>query len=149
MLVGHVGGDDNPNHIDATLVVSMANWIMAELVRVLHDLSIEDAQRLVESLAERRTPLIWQGKNVKRVLDPRMSLPDRILLLAATTSDEVETEELLRWCDYDNRSYFFTLIRDLHSKRMLELADDEKSVEILPPGAKKVSKILEKYQTQD
>jgi hypothetical protein len=36
--VGHVGGDVDPNHMDATLVVSICNWIMAELIRVLHQL---------------------------------------------------------------------------------------------------------------
>ena len=36
--VGHAGEDVNSNHMDATLVLSMCNWIMAELVRVFHAL---------------------------------------------------------------------------------------------------------------
>jgi hypothetical protein len=31
--VGHVGGDVDSNHMDATFVVSITNWILAELVR--------------------------------------------------------------------------------------------------------------------
>lgn len=33
--VGHVGGDVDPNHMDAVCVLQIAKWIMAELVRVL------------------------------------------------------------------------------------------------------------------
>ena len=35
--VGHVGGDVDPNLMDATAVYSMASWILAELVRVFHN----------------------------------------------------------------------------------------------------------------
>ena len=34
--VGHVGGDVGPNHMDAVLVVGMAKWILAELIRLFH-----------------------------------------------------------------------------------------------------------------
>src|SRR5690348_16230428 len=36
--VGHVGGDVDPNYMDSMAVLSMANWILAELVRVFHSL---------------------------------------------------------------------------------------------------------------
>ena len=36
--VGHVGGDVNPNLMDARVVVEMSKWVMADLVRVFHDL---------------------------------------------------------------------------------------------------------------
>src|SRR5437868_1963365 len=64
--VGHVGGDVDPNHMDATVVLGMVNWIMAELVRVLHQLPIEDAQKVVDQLVERRIPIVWQIGDVKR-----------------------------------------------------------------------------------
>jgi len=70
--VGHVGGDVDSNHMDATFVVSASNWVLAELVRVFHNLSIGEAQQLVDAIAERRVPLIWQGMQVKRVLDPKI-----------------------------------------------------------------------------
>ena len=31
--VGHVGGDVDPNHMDATGVLAQCNWVMGELVR--------------------------------------------------------------------------------------------------------------------
>ena len=41
--VGHVGGDVDPNQQDSTLVVAMSQWIMAELVRVFHNVDVETA----------------------------------------------------------------------------------------------------------
>src|SRR5579872_2946690 len=48
--VGHVGGDVDPSHMDASFVLSSCSWTMAELVRVYHNLSTKDAQQVVESL---------------------------------------------------------------------------------------------------
>src|ERR1043166_3631468 len=67
--VGHTGGDVDPNHMDAVAVLSMTNWVTAELVRVFHGLNTAEAQDLVDGLAERRIPLVWQGPDTRRVLD--------------------------------------------------------------------------------
>src|SRR5690606_40202019 len=50
--VGHVGGDVNPNHMDATLVLSSSKWIMSELVRVFHDVSTEVASHAIDSIVD-------------------------------------------------------------------------------------------------
>ena len=140
--VGHVGGDVDPNHMDATLVVSMANWTMAELVRVFHNFSIDDAQALVDNLAERRIPLVWHGSNVKRVLNPAMALKDQILLLISSGAGKVSINDLLDWCEYKNRVYFRRIVRELHYKRLVELSKDASFVELLPPGFVYVSNLL-------
>ena len=69
--VGHAGGDVDPNHIDATLVVATCNWIMAELVRVFEELPISEAQTLVDRLVEYTCPIIWQNDEVKRIFTER------------------------------------------------------------------------------
>jgi len=38
--VGHVGGDVDPNYMDATMVVGAVKWIMGELTRVFHSVSV-------------------------------------------------------------------------------------------------------------
>src|SRR6266508_6021460 len=57
--VGHVGGDVDPNFMDATAVVVMSKWIVAELIRVFHAVPVEEAQGLVDSLVERTLPVVW------------------------------------------------------------------------------------------
>ena len=96
--VGHVGGDVDPNHMDAIFVLSSSSWILAELVRVYHNLSTREAQQLVDTLVERRIPLIWEGENMRRVLDPNISLKSQLLLLLSTApGGNALTGDLLKW----------------------------------------------------
>jgi hypothetical protein len=142
--VGHAGGDVDPNHMDAVFVMSSCSWVMAELVRVFHNVTTAEAQRVVDGLVERRTPLLWIGEDMKRVLDPKMSLPDQVLVLASTSPDRVQSTDLLKWTDYKNPTYFRKLLRELHKKRLIELSTDETTVLLLPPGDKIASAVIAK-----
>jgi len=140
--VGHAGGDVDPNHMDATVVLSMCNWIMAELVRVLHSLDIREAQELVDILAERQIPLVWQIGDIKRLLDPDLSLRNQVLILLATSASPVETEKLREWTTYQNKAYFSKLLRLLDKERLIYLEPKARTAQILPPGAAIVEKLL-------
>ena len=140
--VGHAGGDVDSNHMDATLVLGMSNWIMAELVRVFHATLIEDAQALVDALADRRIPLVWEGGAMRRVLDPNMKLWEQIVILAASKSGVILTADLYDWTGYTNKSYFIKTLRELHGKRWIELSKDETSLEVLPPGSDQAAQIV-------
>ena len=144
--VGHVGGDVDPNHMDSVAVLTTANWIMAELVRVLHQLpSMDDAQAVVDALAERRIPLIWQDGDTKRVLDPKMSLPEQVLVLLAAGSGPTPADNLLAWTECSGRSYLNKLLRRLHKSREVEFNEQNDEVQILPPGSKRAEEVIAKY----
>lgn len=140
--VGHVGGDVNPNHMDAIAVLSMCNWVMGELVRVFHGLEVGEAQRVVDALAEIRIPAVWSDGQKKRTLQPNLKLPEQLLLLIATTLPDVSSGELLNWSEAKNKAYFRALLRRLHTQRLIEFDEVSDKILILPPGAKKVQEIL-------
>jgi hypothetical protein len=144
--VGHVGGDVDPNHMDATAVLSMCSWVMAELVRVLHGLSTEEAQELVDALVERRIPLVWHGSEMKRVLDPNLHLKDQLLLLIASSATSVSVDDLFSWLGYREKPYFMRLLRKMHADRIVELSGNESSVQLLPPGSAEVERIVTKHR---
>jgi hypothetical protein len=144
--VGHVGGDVDSNHMDATFVASVSNWILAELVRVFHNLSIEGAQQLVDAIAERRVPLIWHGGDVKRVLNPKIEVRDQLLLLIATSPGKTDVKDLRTWTEYKNATRFMDLLKQLHKARLIEFYEAESKVEILPPGSLLASKISDSYR---
>ena len=146
--VGHTGGDVDPNHMDATFVLTNCNWVMGELVRVYHNLSTVEATKLVDGLVERRIPLIWEGQGMRRVLDPDMKLPEQILVLLATSTGPVNAADLLAWTGYHNSTYFKKLLRQMHGKRHVELASDESTVQILPPGSESAANIVRKTRAQ-
>jgi hypothetical protein len=140
--VGHVGGDVDPNHMDAVAVLSICNWIMGELVRVYHGLSVHEAQEVVDALAEMRIPAVWSDGSVKRVLQPTLVLPDQALLLIATSLPSVTFSELLIWTEATNRQYFLKILRGLHKKRFIEFEESSGLIRILPPGTQYVQQLV-------
>ncbi|MCF8031793.1 MAG: hypothetical protein K9K66_00620 [Desulfarculaceae bacterium] len=140
--VGHVGGDVDPDFMDSNAVVSMASWIMAELIRVFHGVSTDEAQQLVDSLVERTTPLVWVSGGVRRVLNPKLSLQDQTLALLCSCSGTTKRGDLLRWTDCKNHTYYKKLLRTMHRERLIEFDETKDEITILPPGAKEASRLI-------
>jgi hypothetical protein len=141
--VGHVGGDVDPNHADAEAVLSMANWIMAELVRVFHGVSLAEAQAAVDSLVERRHPLVWQVEDTKRVLDPKLNKADQSLVLLYSEPGWVEAEKLLAWVEYSSQStYKKNVLKTLHDRRLIEFDQVQARARITPLGVRRVEQEL-------
>jgi hypothetical protein len=132
--VGHVGGDVDPNHMDSVVVLSMCNWIMGELVRVFHNVSVIEAQAMVDAIAEARIPIIWTKGNLKRVLNPKLSLDEHILLLTSSSVPSTSSQLLKEWVEYGNSTRFKKALRALHKQRLIEFDESTDNVEILPPG---------------
>ncbi|OOG43033.1 hypothetical protein [Polaromonas sp. A23] len=144
--VGHVGGDVDSNHMDSAAVLAIAGWIMCELVRVLHSMSTKDAQQVVDALATRRIPLVWDGANgMRRVLDPKVQLKDQVLLLLGEGT-EIGVTDLIAWTGATNKAYFKKLLRELADTRMIELAADESTATILPPGSVRIEGVIQSHE---
>lgn len=134
--VGHVGGDVDPNHMDAVYALVASKWIVADLVRAYHGTDTTTATSIVEALIDREVPLIWQINGVKRVLDPRMGAEDRVLLLLYGSVAPVPEDQLRHWVNYANTSRFRSaVLRKLHREVMIHY-DDEKRTAVLSPIGK-------------
>lgn len=140
--VGHTGGDVNPDLMDSSVVVSIASWILAEMVRVLHGISTEEAQKIVDDLAEKKFPLVWKSGEIRRVLNPNLSLKEQVLLLLCSCSTKISVNLLYSWTEHKSRSYFNKIIRHLHNNRFIEFYDNKGEIEILPPGAQYIEKFI-------
>jgi hypothetical protein len=133
--VGHVGGDVDPNLMDATLVYSMASWILADLIRVFHTVKTTEAQAAVDGLVERKTPLIWSPGTAKRVLDVNLSAADQTLLLLHQALGWASEAELVSSIEYSNPSaYRSKILMRLHKDRMIEFDKAGKRAHISPKG---------------
>ncbi|MFC1947020.1 hypothetical protein ACFLXY_03765 [Chloroflexota bacterium] len=105
--VGHLSGDANPSLTDSTLILSLADWILTELYRIVYSVSLDEAQYIVNNLIKRKMLLIHKIGNIKRVLDPALTIRDQTLLLLYNTMPESMTDEELLVCiEYKNKSYF-------------------------------------------
>lgn len=143
--VGHVVGDVDPDFMDSSAVVSVASWILAELVRVFHNIGTDDAQRVVAELTERRLPLVWQSGELRRVLKPDLPLQSQVLLLLASSPTKTRADELLRWTGYKGKPYFTRLLRQMHETRLIEFDEANGEVELLPPGANEATDIATRH----
>jgi hypothetical protein len=134
--VGHTGGDVDSNFMDSTVVVAMVKWIVAELVRVFHDVSITEAQTIVDSLAEVTLPMVWSEGGMKRVLDPNIPLKKQILMLVGSTPSKTKRADLERWIEPKTEGYLSRALHELHSTRHIEFDETDGLIQILPPGVK-------------
>jgi hypothetical protein len=141
--VGHVGGDVNPNHMDARAVVEMAKWIMAELIRVFHGLDTTEATAVVEALVERTVPIVWEVQGRRRVLDPKLSKGDQTLLVLYASSGPILDRDLAGWVEHSNLSvYRRDVLRPAHRSRLIEYDEPSGRVYLSPKGVAYVEEKL-------
>ncbi len=133
--VGHAGSEVDPNHMDATIVLYAAKWLVAELVRMLHTLSVDEATAIVEALIERETPWVWTQGDKKRLLRTDMTWKQQTVVLLLTEPDEVSEHELFRWLEHPRLANFRSeVLKPLHKARQIDYDTGTRAVTLLPPG---------------
>jgi hypothetical protein len=133
--VGHVGGDVDPNHMDARYVLESSKWVMAELVRVFHDVEPKEATQTVDNLVDRTVPVVWDTGNAKRVLRTGLSYKEQTLLLLYSSAGPVLEKDLFGWVEHSNSSaYRRDVLRKAHQERLLEFDESSAEVQLSPTG---------------
>ena len=141
--VGHVGGDVDPSHMDALCVLHMSKWIVAELVRVLHHRSVEEATEIVDSLVDRETPLIWQVGGKRRVLDVSLSMKEKMMVLLHASAGPMTDTDIVAFIEHSNPSAFRRdVLRPAHKARLIEYDENAGMVTISPLGIEQAEQIL-------
>ena len=140
--VGHVGGDVDPNYMDSSLVLSTTNWVVSELIRVLHGVSLEEAQRIVSQLNSHKSPAVWVSSSTRRVLAASLKLNEQILLLVGSHEVSTKFDDLVAWVE-SSKGYVKRIVNKMHNSRLVEFSNED-TIEILPPGIEKVDQILRK-----
>lgn len=136
--VGHVGGDVAPNQQDSTVVVAMSQWIMAELVRVFHNVDLDTAAVAVETLVERAIPLIWEVDGTLRVLNPSLRAREKSLAVLYSAG-RMRAGELAKAIEYRNLSQFRSkVLGKAHAEKLLNLDRGTDMVVLSPVGARYV-----------
>ncbi len=77
----HVNPEVSPSYIDATLAVSIAQWILAEMIRVYSEREPEEISRLIQGLVDRKLPIVEEIAGVPIILETGVSAHDSILIL--------------------------------------------------------------------
>jgi hypothetical protein len=146
--VGHAGGDVDPNEMDATAVLYMSKWLVAEVVRVLHTLTTTEAAEIVEALIERQVALVWTSGDKKRVLKTGLTWKQNTLLLMLSETGDVPEADLFRWIEHKSLPAFRRdVLRPGHKARLWEYDADDRTVRLLTPGVEAAEQIVHELAT--
>jgi hypothetical protein len=115
----------------------------SELVRLFHNVHVDEAARVVEALADRTLPIVWSVGGKLRVLDPRMRAKERTLVLLYNSTTPVPEADLVRWVEHSNAAVFRRdVLKVAHREKLLEYDVVERTVEISPLGIQYVETVI-------
>ena len=144
--VGHVGGDVSPNRMDATAVLAMSKWVVAELIRVFHGTDTATATAIVDALVEREVAVVWHVAGRRRLLDTKLPKRDQALLLLYSSAQPVDANTLAEWMEQERVRYLARdVLRPLHAARMVEYDEASGLLHLSPLGTERVETVLLRY----
>ncbi|HZV47710.1 MAG TPA: hypothetical protein VFG06_10255 [Thermodesulfovibrionales bacterium] len=92
----HLADGIDPNQQDATLIICVMDWVMAELLRLFHNVSADEAHQIVKTLIARKIPVVQKFGEFPKVLKPKLILYEEILILLYDCRERGATIEDLR-----------------------------------------------------
>jgi hypothetical protein len=119
----HLSDGIDPNTQDATLVVSTMGWVLAELVRIHHSVSPQEAQVVIDGLVTREVPMIQVFDGHPRLLKT-VGVSDHVLILLYWAGQvAVPRSVLAGWLVPSMRKNLTRTLNNLHSKNLVHFAD--------------------------
>lgn len=77
----HLADGIDPNLQDASLVVAILDWVVAEFVRLYHSVTPNEARSMVENIVTRKAPAVEDFDGFLKVLRTDLGASDFVLLL--------------------------------------------------------------------
>jgi hypothetical protein len=133
--VAHLGDGIDPNIQDATLVVGTLDWMMAELVRVFHTVSPDEAHAIITDLVTREVPVVEEIDG-QPVCSKELGVGDQILvfLYRAGRDAGLDLKELKRQMRQNDQSNLNKAVRRLDTKGLVLLHPDTNNAHITSKG---------------
>lgn len=96
--VAHKSDDISPNIIDCEFVTSTCDWIFAEFLRLYHNSDTDEITGIINSLVEKKVPIIEEFEDEICVLSTDMSKKDQMLIILHHLYPErVSNTDLTKW----------------------------------------------------
>lgn len=133
--VAHIGGDVNPNYADSRLVCQLADWSLAEFIRLYYHCPIGEAQSIVDRINQVRIPIVAEVEGFVRIQDISLGAADRTLVALYQKKPEKQRDtDLMAWVQYKNSSrYKSEILRRLHGEALIHY-DENGYCSLLPKG---------------
>ncbi len=121
--VGHLA-NITPNEMDSTYILATVKWVLAELLRLASQASADHVQAQISQIVERRVPAIWKVGDISRILDPKCTARDQILIHLYDYSPQ-NISDLMTKIEYKNRVNFLKIAKRLHAAGMIHLVNGQ------------------------
>lgn len=120
----HLADGIDPNMQDAMLVVSVLDWVLAEFVRLFHNVSPNKAQAIVEAIVTREVPAVQDFDGFPKVLRTDLKAGDfAAVLLYQRGASGATFDQLNDWVKPTMRTNLArTLYRLVHESAMVHEA---------------------------
>jgi hypothetical protein len=116
----HLGDGIDPNLQDATLIVGNMDWVMAELVRLYHNVSADDAQRIISELVTKEVPAVQEIDGQPVILTTLQPRDQALLMLYRAGSDRGATiDELAGWLRVTRRDHLMARLKRLDQEHLV------------------------------
>lgn len=130
------------NKIDATLILSSAKWILAEIIRMNSSLDIETTTKLVEDIVDKKIDIIWDIEWKSRILKNEISTEKKILLLLYRDNKK-SSKWLQESIEYSHSTKFKKILSKLHKNRLIEFDVSTNICMISPTWILEAEKIID------
>lgn len=122
--VGHPGKID-VNEMDSAFVLSAANWIVAELIRLETSMTPDDAQAEIKKIIERKVPIIEEIGVRLKCLNQKLSAKETAMVFCYQKyPNEISLDELADWMGYSNKTVLRKELLSLNRDSRLDFRND-------------------------
>lgn len=115
----HVDYTVSPGYIDATIVVSIVQWILAELIRVFSNRESDEILSLIQGLVDRKLPIVEEITGIPVILERDVSARDSILILLYNQyPDSISSDVLVEYLCEFTRPNILTSLRNAEKDKL-------------------------------
>jgi hypothetical protein len=117
----HLGDGIDPNLQDASVVVNVLDWVMAEFVRLYHGVTPDQAQKIVDGLVTRQAPAVQDFAGHLKVLRADLGASEHTMVLLYQCGDTgASVDQLATWSPESMRTNLRRTLKTLcESKRFV------------------------------
>ena len=127
----HLADGIDPNQQDATLVIRAMEWVLAELVRLFHNVAPAQAHSMIVDLVSKDVPLIQVFDGFPRVLKQMKASDHCLVLLYWRGAEGASLEELVAWARPAMRTNLRRTLAGLDSKDLLHVTGSQYMLTLL------------------
>jgi hypothetical protein len=115
----HLGDGIDPNLQDATLVIGNMDWVMAELVRLHHAVSADEAQRIIEDLVTKEVPAVQEIEGQPVILADLKPRDQAMLMLYRAGAAGASLDELAGWLRIGRKDHLRSRLGALDKEKLV------------------------------